>query len=143
MEKLNLTLCASAMAASLLFGSVVFTLSVAVGAVIESFNYRVLRRATDRLFAGELQGSRAWSAVFALRFLFLGAAMYVAISAGAHPVGLVIGLSMMVPASVIVAWYQRPPPTPETAVCLDPDDPAWDRWNPWLALERDADEDDA
>jgi hypothetical protein len=143
MEKLNLTLSAGTMAASLLFGSVVFTLSVAVGTAIESLNYRVLRRATDRLFAGELQGSGAWSAVFALRFFFLGAAMYVAISAGAHPVGLVIGLSMMVPASVIVAWYQRPATLPETATCLEAEDPAWESWNPWLAQEQDADEDDA
>jgi hypothetical protein len=26
---------------------------------------------------------------------------------------------------------------------LAPEDPSWDRWDPWLARERDQDEDDA
>ena len=131
------------MGLSLAFVSTVFSLSVAVGTAIEAVNYRVLRRATDRLFSGQLTGGRAWSAAFALRFFFLGAAMTVAILAGAHPVGLVLGLSTIVPAAIVVAWRKRPTAAPATAPPPAPDDPSWDRWNPWLARERDVfDEDD-
>jgi hypothetical protein len=55
-------------------------------------------------------------------------------------VGLVIGLSLIVPSTIIAAWMARPelaPPTPAPP----PDDPRWDEWNPWLAREREAEED--
>ena len=45
------------------------------------------------------------------------------------------------PAAVIEAWRARPA-VDENAPALDPDDPSWDRWNPWLARERDALEDE-
>jgi hypothetical protein len=68
--------------------------------------------------------------------VLLAAAIALALRAGAHPVGLVLGLSTMVPAVIGGAWRTRPPignPEPGPA----PDDPSWDAWNPWLARERD------
>ncbi len=58
---------------------------------------------------------------------------------GAHPVGLVIGLSTIIPAAILEAWRARPL-IESAATGLAPDDPAWDRWNPWLARERAEDE---
>ena len=73
-----------------------------------------------------------------MRFLFLGLAMYVALSAGANPFGLVLGLSMIVPSVIWVAWRQVPVvPLSATGDVPPPDDPSWDEWNPWLARERD------
>ncbi|UCE87338.1 MAG: hypothetical protein JSU66_06345 [Deltaproteobacteria bacterium] len=135
-ERLNLTFSAGTIAASLALGAGRFGTGVALGTVIEAVNYRVLRRATDRLFRGDLAGGQAWSAAFAVRFLFLGAAMFAAISAGVDPIGLVVGLSLVIPAVVIFAWRSRPPQVSSDAV-PPPDDPSWDRWNPWLARERD------
>ena len=66
----------------------------------------------------------------------------VAVWAGAHPVGLLIGLSMIVPAVIVEAWRRRPPVVADLP-SLPPDDPSWDRWNPWLAREHDVDEEDA
>jgi hypothetical protein len=65
----------------------------------------------------------------------IGAALYF----GAHPVGLLIGLSLIVPAAIIEAWRARPAVNPE-APQLAPDDPDWERWNPWLAREREESE---
>ena len=46
------------------------------------------------------------------------------------------------PAAIWVAWRNRPALDPN-APALAFDDPAWDSWNPWLAREREAsDEDD-
>ena len=137
-ERTNLIVATLAVVASLAVGSPNFTASVAVGCLIIAVNYRVLRRATDRFFTGELGGGGAWSAGFTVRFLFLGASMWAALWAGADPIGLVLGLSTTVPAAVWVAWRNPPvavgaPPAPP------PDDPSWDEWNPWLARERDID----
>ena len=61
-----------------------------------------------------------------------------------HPVAVVIGLSLIIPAAIIEAWRTRPPVDPNAAA-LSPDDPDWERWNAWLARERlpgeDEDED--
>jgi hypothetical protein len=118
-----------------------FTLSLAVGVAIQAVNYRVLRRATNRLFAGELTGGRAWTAAYALRFVGVGVAMVAALAADADPVGLVIGLSTVVPAAVIAAW-RHPPPAAPSALALPPDDPSWDRWDAWWAREREVAEED-
>jgi hypothetical protein len=72
----------------------------------------------------------------AIRFGFLAVAISLALGAGAHPVGLVIGLSTTIPAVVIGAILQRPPIV-ETGPAPPPDDASWDEWNPWLARERD------
>jgi hypothetical protein len=134
-ERLNLGLSAGALAASLALAPPPFTAGLAVGAALEAANFRVLRRATQRLFGGQLVGGRAWTAGFALRFLFLGAAMYLAIRAGAHPAGLALGFSTIVPAVVIYAWRNPPPPVAGDPAPA-PDDASWDEWNPWLARER-------
>ncbi len=135
-ERLNLTLSAGAVAASWMFASGPFALALALGSTIEAVNYRVLRRAAERLFTGELAGSSAWTAGYALRFVFVGAAMVAALAAGAHPVGLVLGLSMIVPAAVVAAWRAKSPPVSALPV-PPPDDASWERWNPWLAQERE------
>ena len=141
-EWLNLSLSSVAVATSLVLGSSLFATSIAVGAAIEAVNFRALRATARRLFAGDLGMGGAWVAGFGLRFAALGAAIALALVAGAHPVGLVLGLSTIVPAVVIGAWLQRPP----TFVCEPgppPDDPSWDTWNPWLAREREpSDEED-
>lgn len=134
-ERWNLGISAGAIAASLALAPPPFTAGLAVGAVLEALNFRVLRRATRRLFGGEIAGGRAWTGGFALRFLFLGVAMAVAIDAGAHPVGLALGLSTIVPAVVVYAW-RNPPAGDPASPAPPPDDPSWDEWNPWLARER-------
>ncbi len=137
-ERLNLALCAGAVAASLPLVSAGFALSVAAGALLEAVNFRGLFRAGKSFFAGRSSG---WTAGWALRFAFLAAGIGVALYAGAHPVGLVVGLSLIMPAALIEAWQNRPP-IEEDAPALAPDDPSWDSWNPWLARERDDDEDE-
>jgi len=140
-EWLNLSLSSAAVVTGLALGSRPFAASIALGAAIEAVNFRMLRAASLRLFAGDLGVGRAWMAGFGLRFAALGVAMALALSAGAHPVGLVLGLSTIVPAVLIGAWLQRPPPQ----VCEPgppPDDPSWETWNPWLARERDPSDDE-
>ena len=139
-ERLNLTMCAGALAASWVWASPAFAWSLAVGAALEAANFRGLRHSSEALFAGRLPGG--WSAGFAVRFLGLAVGIGAALWAGAHPVGLLLGLSMIVPASVLGAWRQRPPVL-EGLPSVPADDASWDRWNPWLARESDPDEDDA
>jgi hypothetical protein len=45
------------------------------------------------------------------------------------------------PAAVFEAWRARPPVDP-SAPALAPDDASWDRWNAWLAREREPVEED-
>jgi hypothetical protein len=137
-ERANLTLSAGAIATSFAIASSGFTASLAVGAVLEVANFRALRRAKQRLFAGEIQGGWAWSALFGVRFAALGVAMYVVLRSGADPIALVLGLSLIVPATLWVAWRTPPPALPATRPqdVPPPDDPSWDDWNPWLASER-------
>jgi hypothetical protein len=137
-ERLNLALCAGAVAASAPLVSAAFAASVAAGALLEVVNFRGLIRAGRSLFAGSPSG---WGVGWSLRFGFLALGIGAALYAGAHPVGLVIGLSMIMPAAVIEAWRSRPPVVAD-APALPPDDPCWDRWDPWLARERDPDDDE-
>ena len=135
-QRMNLKLSAGAVAASLMLASPLFALSMALGSAIEAINFDGLRRSASFVFAGEIRGSRKWLIVFALRFSILALVIFGAMYFGAHPIGLVIGLSLMVPAVVIEAWRARPP-IDENAPALDADDPAWDLWDPWLARDRD------
>ena len=140
-ERLNLTLSAGAVAASLAVASPQFATSLALGAAIESLNFRVLRNASLRLFGGDLGAGHAWLAGFGLRFVALAFAISFALRSGAHPVGLVLGLSMIVPAVVAAAWRERPSignPAPGPP----PDDPSWDSWDAWRARERPLRDDD-
>jgi len=141
-ERWNLAISASAVATSLALATPAFATSLAIGAALEAANFRALRRSAQMLFGGAIPGQRAWSAAFGLRFLLLATGICAALYFGADAAGLLIGLSLIMPATVIEAWRSRPPVDPN-APCLDEDDPSWERWNPWLAREselRDEDE---
>ncbi|MGI9590550.1 MAG: hypothetical protein ACR2P8_04215 [Myxococcota bacterium] len=140
-ERTNLTLSAGAVAASLMLVSPVFALSLAAGAALEAFNFRGLRNQARFLFWGEIRSGGAWTGLYGLRFLVLVVGIGAALYFGADPVGLLIGLSLIMPAAVIEAWRSRPAIDPH-APKLDADDPAWDRWNPWLAREREETEEE-
>jgi len=146
MERLNLGISAGAVAASFAFASPLFAASVALGAALEALNFRALRAATRRLFAGELTVGHAWAAGFGARFVLLAAGIGYALHAGAHPVALTLGLSTMVPAVLVGAWLQRPPVLDPATLPPPPppDDPSWDRWSVWRAreIEPRADEDE-
>jgi hypothetical protein len=142
-ERLNLAIAGGAIATSAALAPPLFTGSVALGAVLEVVNYRALRRSTEAFFTGQLQGAGPWTAGFGMRFGLLALAMTVAVASGAHPVGLVLGLSTIVPAVIIAAFRWQPPPVPADAVpAPPPDDPSWDDWNPWTARPRLRDDDD-
>jgi hypothetical protein len=138
-ERLNLAFSAGAVAAAFALVSPAFAGGVAAGAVLEAVNFRGMFLAGRRLFAGHVHG---WTAGWSLRFLLLAVGIGVSLWAGAHPVGLVIGLSLILPAAVIEAWRSRPAVI-EDAPALPPDDPSWERWDPWLARERPDDPEDA
>lgn len=133
-ERLNLALAAGGVAGSYALASPAFASSLALGAAFGAMNFRALRSASQRLFSGEIAGSGPWMGVFALRFSLLSVAIVMSLEAGAHPAAFVMGLSAIVPAALIGAFFMRPPVDPD-APCLDPEDPEWDRWNPWLARE--------
>lgn len=137
-ERLNLAVSAGAAAAGYALVSPAFAAGLAAGAAIEAVSFRHLLRSGRQLFAGNQLG---WGAGYGLRFGFLGVALFVALWLGAHPIGLVVGLSLILPLVVWEAWSTRPPVLPD-APSLPADDPAWDRWNPWLAREREDDEGD-
>jgi hypothetical protein len=139
-ERTNLTLSAGAVAASLAFGSTAFALSLAVGAALEAFNFRGLRRSAQFLFWGHIGSSGGWLGVYSLRMSLLVIGIGAALYFGAHPVGLVVGLSLIMPAAVIEAWRARPAVDP-AAPALPEDDPSWERWNAWLARETEERED--
>jgi hypothetical protein len=141
-EQLNWTIAGGALAASAALAPTPFTASLALGIALEAVNYRALRRSTELFFGGQLQGGKAWSAGFGLRFAFLAIAMTVAIGGGVHPVGLVLGLSTIVPAVVIAAIRQKPTPTVAAIPGPPPDDPSWDEWNAWTASERRRDDEE-
>ena len=136
-QRMNLKISAGAVAASLVLASPVFAISMALGSLLEAFNFHGLRRSAQFLVWGEIAGGRGWSGVFALRFGLLALGIVSAIHFGADPVGLTVGLSLIMPAVVIEAWRARPP-IDENAPGLEADDPDWDCWNPWLARENDA-----
>jgi hypothetical protein len=140
-QRMNLKLSAGAVAASLVLATPAFAFSLLVGALLEAFNFHGLRRSAQFLFWGQVAGSRGWMGVFALRFSLLAVGIIAALRFGADPAGLLIGLSLMMPAAVIEAWRTRPA-VDARAPALESDDPSWDRWNPWLARERDGLEDE-
>jgi hypothetical protein len=133
----NLAFSAGACALSFAAVSPRFAAGLALGAALEAANFRSLWRSCERVFFGGAPGAGPAVALFGLRFVLLGAVIYFAIGAGVHPVGLVVGLSLIVPASVLAAWRARPPVDP-SAPALAPDDPEWECWDAWRARERDA-----
>ena len=140
----SLVFSAGATAASWAFVSPRFAGSLALGAALEAVNFRALFRHWQSALLGGEHAGWARFAGFGLRFVALGGAVWAALAFGADPVGLLLGLSLVVPGVVIAAWHARPAPSAD-APALDADDPSWDAWNPWLAHERDpeADEEDA
>lgn len=141
-EQLNWTIAGGALATSAAFAPAPFTASLALGVALEAVNYRALRRSTEVFFGKHGEAGRAWGAGFGLRFVFLAVAMTVAVGAGAHPVGLLIGLSTILPAAVVAALRQKPVTSGPALAGPPPDDPSWDAWNPWTASERRRDEED-
>jgi len=137
MERLNFGISAGALAVSLAVASPVFSGSLALGVALEAVNFRALRMAASRLLSGELQGGRMWVALLGMRLALLMGSMGVALVAGAHPIGLLIGVSTIVPAALIGAWLMQPPIDP-AAPCLPPDDPSWDLYSVWHAADREA-----
>ena len=135
-ERMNLTLTAGAVATSFVLASPLFALSLAAGAALEAFNFRGLRNQAQFLFWGQIRSGGRWTGLYALRFSVLVVGIGASLYFGADPIGLVIGLSLIMPAAVIEAWRSRPAVDPN-APALAEDDPSWDRWNPWLARERD------
>lgn len=136
MQGWSLALSAGAAAAGWALVSPLFAGSVALGALLEAANFRGLRRHCERIFFGAGGAGGLAATAFGLRFALLGAAVAAALHAGAHPVGLLAGLSMIVPAALAVAWRHRPAPSEAEALdALPADDPSWDRWSVWLARE--------
>jgi hypothetical protein len=135
-ERLNLTLSAGAIAASFAFAGPHFASSLAVGAALEAANFRALHRTARALFGGELAGGSPWVVLLAFRFVALTLAIGLAVGAGAHPLGLIIGLSLVVPASIAAALRSRPEVEPaEPGEALPPDDPSWDTYSIWRFRE--------
>lgn len=143
-ERVHAVLAVVAVPMAALLASTPFTVSLAVGLLIGALNFRGLCLQAEGLFSSQL-GERGgmWTAFSGLRLVVLATLMLLALRAGADPVALVLGLSMILPACLIGGWRMRPAPGPATLVPVPaPDDPSWDRWNPWLARER-ADEEEA
>jgi hypothetical protein len=136
MEKWNLGLAAGAVGASVALASSHFAASLALGAALEAVNFRTLLRSARALFEGDIAGGGPWVGVFGLRFAVLGVGFVLALQAGAHPLALVLGFSLMMPAAVLAALRHRPPVAEHAeAEALPPDDPSWDRWSVWRAAE--------
>ena len=136
----SLAFSAGGVAASWALVSPRFAGSLALGAVLEAANFRALFGYWRLALLGERAG---WTrfASFGLRLVLLAGAIWAALAFGAHPVGLVVGLSLVVPAVVLAAGRARPLPDPD-APALSPDDPGWDAWDPWRAREREPSDDD-
>lgn len=130
-EKVNLGLSAGAVATSFAVASPLFASSLAVGATLGSVNFRFLHTTAEAVFQGAVQ-SGTWVVVLAFRLALVFAGICAAMLLGADAIGLVIGLSIVMPASVAAAVWLKPahvvtPPGPAVA----PDDPIWDDYSVW------------
>lgn len=137
----SLAFSAGATAASWALVSPRFAGSLALGAALEAMNFRALFRYWRAALLGTEKLGFAAFGSFGLRFVVLAGCVWAALALGAHPVGLLVGLSLVMPGVLIAAWRARPAPDP-SAPALAADDPSWDAWNPWLARERDAEADE-
>jgi hypothetical protein len=131
----NLAFSAGACALSFALVSPRFAAGLAVGALLEAANFRSLWRSCERILLSGGPGAGPAVATFGLRFALLGAVIFLVLRAGVNAAGLLVGLSLVIPAAVLAAWRARPPILAD-APALAPDDGEWDRWNPWLARER-------
>ncbi len=121
--------------------SPLFAGSLALGALLATVNLRGLWRGAEVVVLGRQGGAAAVVGAFGARFVLLAVVLWVALGAGAHPVGLVVGLSIVMPAVILAAWQARPSDAP-AGEAPPPDDASWDEWNPWLAREREPREED-
>jgi len=131
-----LGLAAVAGAASLAWASPRFAASMGVGALLQLANFRALWNSCEKILLVGGNGAGLAIATFSVRFVLLGLAVGIALWAGLDANGLVVGLSMIIPAAVLAAWRARPPIL-ANAPALDADDPSWDLWSPWTARERE------
>jgi hypothetical protein len=139
----SLAFSACAAAASWAFISPRFAGSLALGAALEALNFRTLFRYWRSAMLGSDRLGLAAFGSFGLRFVMLGACVWAALAFGAHALGLLLGLSLVVPGVLIAAWRARPVADPDAPV-LAADDPSWQAWDPWLAREREPiDDEDA
>lgn len=138
-ERINLTLSAGAVATALAVASPGFAASVAVGALLEAWNFRGLRRSAGILLFGQIRPG-GWLGVYSMRMGLLAVGIGTALYLGADPIGILVGLSLIVPACLIEAWRALPR-ADSSAPALAEDDPAWERWNPWFARENEERED--
>ena len=110
-------------------------LSLLLGAALQTMNFRGLFGLAQAALAREARVASG----FALRLPLFGALLFFAIGAGVDAVGLVAGITTLIPAVVVAAWQARPRDAadPSTLSALAPDDPSWDQYSPWLARERE------
>jgi hypothetical protein len=131
----NLAFSAGACALSAAAVSPRFAAALALGALLEAANFRALWASCERLLGtGGAAGGLA-AVALGVRLALLALVIAVALRAGVDAAGLLVGLSLILPVTVLAAWRARPPVVAD-APALAPDDPAWDLWNPWLARER-------
>lgn len=131
-EKLNVGLSAGAVAASFAVASPLFAGSLALGAALETLNFRFLHRTADAVFAGVVPSGGGWIAVLVLRLTLMFAGIVAAMLGGADPIGLVIGLSLVMPATIAAAVWHRPEVVnQEPLPALDPEDSSWDDYSVW------------
>jgi hypothetical protein len=131
-EKLNFGLSAGAVAASFAVASPLFAGSLALGAALETMNFRFMHRTADAVFTGVVPSGGGWVAILVLRLGLMFAGIVAAMLNGADPFGLVIGLSLVMPATVAAAIWHRPAMVcQEPLPALDPEDPIWDDYSVW------------
>jgi hypothetical protein len=131
----NLAFSAGACAVSAATVSAHFAASIALGTALELANFRALWASCERTLLAERSARGVAVAAFGARLVLLGVAIALALRSGIDAVGLLIGLSLIVPAVLLAGWLAAPPIVPD-APALAPDDPAWDLADPWLARER-------
>lgn len=141
-ERLNFTLSAGAVAASYALFTPQIATSVAAGALLEVVNFRAMHGSARRFFGGELGGAGLWIGVVGLRLAMLSGAIVLAVILGAHPIALVAGFSIVMPAVVLDSWRHRPEIVDQSDYPVpEPDDPEWDRRSVW-GFEREESEDE-
>jgi hypothetical protein len=140
-ERVSMTLSAGAVAASFALAPPQFATGLAVGVALEALNLRSQVRAARALCFGDSAGS--WAGGFGMRFGLTVFGIVAALQFGTDPVGLLVGLSLAMPAVVYWAWRNRPPVIDCAAEpALAADDPSWDRWSVWRAKELESPEDE-
>ncbi len=134
-ERINVALSAGAVATAAMVATPLFAASVAIGALVEGLSFRGLSVASHAFFAGVIRGQAAWLLLLAMRLGLVGALLFGAIRLGIDPVGLLIGLSIILPASVLGAIRMRPPVDPNAGPIRE-EDSEWG-WDARLYQDRE------